>query len=42
MFAYNLSMTPLAKSVTAPATTGDATEVPDKDLQPPLILLPFT
>lgn len=28
--------TPLAKRVTAPATTGDATLVPDNDRQPPV------
>lgn len=35
-------MTPLASSATAPATTGEATDVPDNDRQPPLTLLPFT
>lgn len=42
ILSYILSITPLAISVTAPATTGDATDVPDKDRQPPFTLLPFT
>uniref|UniRef100_A0A182V4H3 Uncharacterized protein n=1 Tax=Anopheles merus TaxID=30066 RepID=A0A182V4H3_ANOME len=36
------SSTPLAISVTAPATIGEATDVPESDLQPPFRLLPFT
>ena len=32
----------LASRQTAPATTGEATLVPDRDLQPPWILLPIT
>jgi hypothetical protein len=36
------SGTELAKSATAPVTTGDATLVPDKALHPPLILEPCT
>ena len=31
-----------ANKVTAPATTGDATDVPDRERQPPDILLPNT
>ena len=34
--------TMLASRHTAPATTGEATLVPDRDLQPPWILLPIT
>ena len=31
-----------ASSATAPVTTGDATEVPDSERQPPCILEPHT
>lgn len=34
--------TPLASKVTAPATTGEATLVPDNDRHPPFILEPRT
>lgn len=37
-----LCKTPLANNVTAPATTGDATLVPDKERHPPLIFEPLT
>lgn len=42
MLTYSLSIAPLANNATAPATTGEATEVPDKDRHPDLTLLPLT